>query len=328
MSNELEPKTNSDQPVIFQIRLKGHLDSQWTDWFEGLTITLEEDGDTLLTGPVIDQAALHGLLKKVRDLGMPLVSVSQVQFNETHPYRSEKEIKMNTHRKNALGAGILFVIADIAGFLSIPFLGFLNNPDYLIKVAENRNQLVTGGLLILTMELACSGIAIWLYPVLKKQNEALALWAVGLRMIEVICGIVSAIGLLALIPLSQEFLKAGTPDASFFQTLGAVIQTTRAWTRDVFMLFAWGLGALLYNYIFFQAKLLPRWLSGWGIVAILLHLASCLLTIFDIIGPSSPMQVFLLAPSALQEIVLAIWLIVKGFDPSAVAALSAKVDMS
>ena len=143
-------------------------------------------------------------------------------------------------------------------------------------------------------------------------------------MIEVICGIVSAIGLLALIPLSQEFLKAGTPDASYFQTLGAVIQTTRAWTRDVFMLFAWGLGALLYNYIFFQAKLLPRWLSGWGIVAILLHLASCLLTIFDIIGPASPMQVFLLAPSGLQEIVLAVWLILRGFNPSAIDSLSAK----
>jgi len=75
MSNELEPKTNSDQPVVYQIRIKGHLGRQWTDWFEGLTITLEEDGNTLLTGPVIDQAALHGLLKKVRDLGMPLVSV-------------------------------------------------------------------------------------------------------------------------------------------------------------------------------------------------------------------------------------------------------------
>ena len=324
MSNELEPKPTPGHPVIYQIRLKGYLDSQWTDWFEGLTITREKNGDTLLTGPVIDQAALHGLLKKVRDLGMPLISVVQVQPKETHSYRSNKEMRVNTHRKNALGAGILFVIADIAGFSSIPFLGFVNNPDYLIKVAENRNPLVTGGLLILTMELACSGIAIWLFPVLKKQNEALALWAVGLRMIEVICGIVSAIGLLALIPLSQEFLKAGTPDASSFQTLGAVIQTTRAWSRDVFMLFAWGLGALLYNYIFFQAKLLPRWLSGWGIVAILLHLASCLLTIFDIIGPSSPMQIFLLAPSALQEIVLAIWLIVKGFDPSAIASLSAK----
>jgi hypothetical protein len=79
MSNRLNPRTDPSQPTVYEIRIKGHLDSQWTDWFEGLTITLEEDGDTLLTGPVIDQAALHGLLKKVRDLGMPLVSVSPVE---------------------------------------------------------------------------------------------------------------------------------------------------------------------------------------------------------------------------------------------------------
>jgi hypothetical protein len=82
MSNELEPKPTPSQPVVYQIRLKGYLDSQWTDWFEGLTISLEEDGTTLLTGLVVDQAALHGLLKKVRDLGMPLVSVCPLEHGQ------------------------------------------------------------------------------------------------------------------------------------------------------------------------------------------------------------------------------------------------------
>ncbi len=231
---------------------------------------------------------------------------------------------MNRNRMNALSAGVLFVIADIAGFLTFPALGFLDNPDYLMKAFENRNQVVMGALLVVIMELACSGIAAWLYPVLKKHNEALALWSVGLRLIEVMLFIVSAIGLLALIPLSQEFIKAGTPDASYFQTIGTLIKTVRGWTRDVLALSAWGLGALLYNYIFFQTKLIPRWLSGSSMVAILLHLASCLLAIFDIIGPSSAAQVFLLVPSGLLEMALAVWLIAKGFNPTAIVALSAK----
>jgi len=78
-SNNLNPETDPGQQPVYHIRLKGHLGRQWTDWFEGLTITLEDSGDTLLTGPVADQAALHGLLKKVRDVGIPLLSVSCVK---------------------------------------------------------------------------------------------------------------------------------------------------------------------------------------------------------------------------------------------------------
>jgi hypothetical protein len=82
MSDALDPKTDPNKQMVYQIRVKGHLESKWTDWFGGLTVTLEDNGETLLTGPVADQAALHGLLRKVRDLGMPLVSVVSVDQDE------------------------------------------------------------------------------------------------------------------------------------------------------------------------------------------------------------------------------------------------------
>ncbi len=81
MLDKRNPKIEPGQPMVYQIRIKGHLGQQWTDWFEGLAITLEDNGDTLLTGLVIDQSALHGLLKKVRDLGMPLLSVDRVNLD-------------------------------------------------------------------------------------------------------------------------------------------------------------------------------------------------------------------------------------------------------
>jgi hypothetical protein len=82
MSNKLHPNTDPNEPMMYQIRIKGHLGPQWTDWFGGLSITLEDNGDTLLTGLVVDQAALYGLLRKVRDLGMPLLSVNRVKPGE------------------------------------------------------------------------------------------------------------------------------------------------------------------------------------------------------------------------------------------------------
>jgi len=82
MSNKLDPKTDLSQPMIYQIRLQGHLGRQWADWFQGLTITLEDNGDTVLTGAVVDQAALHGLLRKIRDLGILLLSVNRVELGQ------------------------------------------------------------------------------------------------------------------------------------------------------------------------------------------------------------------------------------------------------
>ena len=93
MINTPKPQPDSSQPTFYKIKIKGQLDSQWTDWFEGLTITLDDNGDTLLTGPVVDQAALHGLLKKVRDLGMPLISVCPVQPEDIKSYGSKNNQK-------------------------------------------------------------------------------------------------------------------------------------------------------------------------------------------------------------------------------------------
>ncbi len=83
MSSTFNSEMNPSQPLVYQIRIKGHLGRQWSDWFEGLTITLEDNGETLLTGSVVDQAALHGVLKKVRDGGMPLLSVNRVKPGQT-----------------------------------------------------------------------------------------------------------------------------------------------------------------------------------------------------------------------------------------------------
>ena len=93
MSNKLNPRTEPSQPMIYQVRIKGHLGLHWTDWFGGLTITLEDNGDTLLTGPVVDQAALYGLLRKVRDVGLPLIAVTRVPTDQLDAPDSKQAIE-------------------------------------------------------------------------------------------------------------------------------------------------------------------------------------------------------------------------------------------
>jgi hypothetical protein len=324
MQNELEPKPTPSQPVVYQIRINGHLGSQWTDWFEGLTITLEEDGDTLLTGLVIDQAALHGLLRKVRDLGMPLVSVSQVQFNTAQTYQLTKEIKMNSDRKTAIAVGVLFLFGFAGAFGPVMVKPILDDPMYLAKIFENQNTVMMGVLAQLVMALACAGIAIGLYPILKKYNEALALGAVGFRLIENIFQMVAALALLILLTLSREAVQATGPAASDFRAAGSLLHAMHFWSAFVLAHFGFCLGALMYYYVFYRSGLIPRWLSVWGMVGILMHLTGALITMFAQVDPFSTSTSLLSIPIGLNELVLAGWLIVKGFNPSAVASRAAK----
>ncbi len=231
---------------------------------------------------------------------------------------------MNSNRKIAIIAGVLFIIGTAAGTVSLAFTGpILGTPDYLIKISSNENQVIIGALLVLIMAFACAGIAISLYPVLRKHNEGLALGSVCFRLMEGALDIVGVISLLLLLTLSREFVKGGTPDTSYFQTIGALLLAGREWV-SLTMLLAWCIGALMYYSLFYQTKLIPRWLSGWGLIGITLTIISTMLVMFRLISNMSAVQVLLSFPIALQEMVLAVWLIVKGFNPSVIASGSAK----
>ena len=234
---------------------------------------------------------------------------------------------MNLYRKNAIIAGILFLAAIVVPLLSMPFTRYINAPDYLVNVAANTNQVVTGAIVELIYAFTCTSIAIWLYPVLRKQNESLAIGAVGFRLIEGIFYIVGIVGLLSLVTLSQEFVKAGAPDASYFQSLGALILAAREWA-GVLGSAAFILGALMYYYVFYRSKLIPRWLSAWGLIGVPFWIAAELLRMFGIIEPFSTNAILLDLPIAVNEVVLAVWLIVKGFNTSAIDSLSAKTDIN
>jgi len=210
--------------------------------------------------------------------------------------------------------GILFIIAIVAPLLSFVFTRYIDDPDYLITVSENSSLVIVGALLELIMAFAVAGIAIWLYPVLKKHNESLALGAVGFRLVEGIFYIVAIIGLLSLITLSQEYVAAGSPDNSYFSTLGTLTLDARHWA-GVMAPIAFILGALMYYCVFFQSRFIPRWLSVWGLIGVPFSLAGELLILFGITDSFSTIAVLLALPIALNELALATWLIAKGFNP-------------
>jgi len=230
-----------------------------------------------------------------------------------------------TYRKTAISVGVIFIIATVLNVLgNTKFLTpILDAPDFLIKISANENQVIIGGLLVLFSAFASAGIAFGLYPVLRKHNGALALGSVGLRVMEGMLYIVGVVSLLALLTLSQGYAKAGASNASSFQISGTLLLAVKDWAGQLGVI-AFTLGALMYYSVFFQSKLIPRWLSGWGFLGVALSLAAALLVIFGQIIPFSTVFILLQLPIGLQEMVLAVWLIVKGFNPSAIASGAAK----
>ena len=224
---------------------------------------------------------------------------------------------MNTDRKVAIIAGVLFITATAASLLGNGLTGsILDAPDYLARVSSSGNRVIVGALLSFLAAAGSAGIAIALYPVLKKYNAGLALGAVSFRLIEAVFYIVGALCLLSLLTVSQQFVGAADQSASYFQNVGHLLLTTRDSAGFVFAVIAFCLGALMYYAVFYRSKLIPRWLSVWGLIAIVLLLSAVFITLFDGEPYSiSGNLVFLALPIALQEIVLAVWLLVRGFNP-------------
>jgi len=234
---------------------------------------------------------------------------------------STKESSHKTNRKAAIIVGVLFITTTVAAIISGAFLlPIIETPDYLAEVAANQNQVMLGALFYFIMAAAGASIVIPMYPILKKQNEGLALGSVGFRFIEGAIFMVGVICVLSLVTLSKDFVNAGAPDASYFQTIGALLLSGYTINQAVMPgVFAFSLGALMYYSIFYKSKLIPRWLSIWGLIGVTLGIVNGLGDMFGAI-PNVTISMLLDLPIFAQEMVLAVWLIVKGFDSPASAS--------
>jgi hypothetical protein len=231
---------------------------------------------------------------------------------------------MNSNRKTAIIVGVLFITALVSSMLSGVFSRSINDPDYLTAVSANENQVLIGVFFQIILTASVVAIPIVMFPILKKYNESLALGYVVARIFEGFFDIVIAMSMLLLLTLSQAFVEAGAPDASHFQASGALLFAVHDWS-SVLENFPYCLGALMFYYLLYRSNLVPRWLSGWGLLAAALFLATAPFRMFGLVPPST---VVLAVPLILNELVLAIWLIVKGFNSSAIAPNSVKTTMN
>jgi hypothetical protein len=222
---------------------------------------------------------------------------------------------MSTNNKTARIVGALFLIAMATSLIGGIWLeSILGAPDYLLTVSANETQVIIGVLLELANCVAVVGIAVMVFPIFRRTDEALALGYVALRILEVAILVAAVVSPLALIALSQEYQKAGAPDASQFQTLGALLMAVRAHLTGLLLVVFFSLGALVFYTLLYRSKLVPRFIPIWGFFAVASVFAWNLLAAFGI--GLEPAMIFVL-PIILNEVFLGIWLIFRGFNPSA-----------
>jgi hypothetical protein len=227
---------------------------------------------------------------------------------------------LDSSRKTALIVGTLFIVASATSIASFFFFDSIYSPDYLTVVSANENQVIVGALLMLTSVASIVGIPIALFSTLKKYNENLALGYVGARIFEGFFFAINIITLLSLLSLSHEFVTSAAPNVDYFQTTGNLLLADFEW-NSVLLDIPFAISAIIFNYLLYKSKLVPRWMSGWGLIGGAVWLPGALIGIFSIVDVT-----LLAAPIGLQEMALAIWLIVKGFNVSALSSYSSKTD--
>jgi Domain of unknown function (DUF4386) len=237
---------------------------------------------------------------------------------------------LGTNRKTAVSVGILFIIGTASGILSgVVTAPIMAGSTYPLNVSASETQWIIGTLLILLMGFPLAMVPVMLYPIFKKHNEVLAFGAVLFRgVLEAVGYMVMVISMFLLLTVSEIYGKTGAADASIFQTLGSMLTASGDWTAMIQSL-VFSIGGLMIYALFYQTRLVPRWLSGWGFIGAVLYFFANFVSMFGSqhIAPSIDSGVgLLMIPLAIQEMVFAVWLIVKGFNPSAIAALSAKTN--
>jgi hypothetical protein len=226
--------------------------------------------------------------------------------------KEERRETMKSYRGNAIAVGVLFILCSAAAILSIVPLGAVGAPVDFAKLAANDNRVVLTALIEFVWAATGMGIAIGLYPILRKFNPALALGSVAGRVVENVFVLVGALSLLVLLTVSQQAVGSAAP--SSFQATGDALVAVRDWVFGFVALIPFGIGTLMYNYVFYKSRLVPRWLSGWGLVAIVLSMVAAVYAGFTQDFGFTTVNNMLSAPIGLQEMVLAVWLIVKGFN--------------
>lgn len=226
-------------------------------------------------------------------------------------------------RRNAFWVGILYLIATIAPVSALgAWRNLIDEPGILTNASSNETQVIMVASANLVMAIAVAGVAFMIYPVLRSVTstpveEGLAHWYVGTRLTEGVMFVVAVLLTLSFLPLSEEFLSAGSPADAHFQTTAVVLE------NGVDLAFALGqtvfaVGAAMLYYVMLRSRIVPRWLSGWGLVASPLFVVASLSLLWTD-DPNSAFSTALYLPMAVQEIVLAIWLFAKGFDRAAFA---------